>query len=51
MRAVKAILTRAGSLKRSEPDVAEDVVLIRAMRDSNVPKFLADDVILFMAIV
>jgi dynein heavy chain len=27
------------------------VVLIRAMRDSNVPKFLADDVPLFMAIV
>ncbi|KAF5825723.1 hydrolytic ATP binding site of dynein motor region D1-domain-containing protein, partial [Dunaliella salina] len=29
-----------GSLKRSNPDLPEDVVLIRAMRDSNLPKFL-----------
>ena len=37
----------AGSLKRQNPDISEDVVLIRALRDSNVPKFLADDVELF----
>ena len=30
---------------------SEDVVLIRAMRDSNVPKFLRDDLPLFHAIV
>lgn len=41
----------AGNLKRSEPDLPEDVVLIRAMRDSNVPKFLADDLPLFSALI
>jgi len=40
MRAVKSVLVMAGSLKRSNPDLPEDVVLIRAMRDSNLPKFL-----------
>ena len=30
---------------------AQDVVLIRAMRDSNLPKFLVDDVELFQNII
>lgn len=37
----------AGQLKRESPDIQEDLVLIRALRDSNLPKFLADDAILF----
>ena len=37
----------AGSLKRENPDIDEDVVLIRALRDSNLPKFLSDDALLF----
>ncbi len=41
MRAVKSVLVMAGTLKRANPDLSEDVVLIRAMRDSNIPKFLA----------
>ena len=51
MRAVKSVLVMAGALKRANPDLSEDTVLIRAMRDSNVPKFLADDLVLFNAIV
>lgn len=51
LRAVKSVLVMAGGLKRSNPDKAEDLVLIRALRDSNVPKFLADDLPLFAAIV
>lgn len=47
MRAVKSVLVMAGALKRSQPDLKEDVVLIRAMRDSNIPKFLKDDLPLF----
>ena len=51
MRAVKSVLVMAGGLKRAEPNQGEDLVLIRAMRDSNVPKFLAHDIPLFNAIV
>uniref|UniRef100_A0A8C9QA43 Dynein heavy chain hydrolytic ATP-binding dynein motor region domain-containing protein n=1 Tax=Spermophilus dauricus TaxID=99837 RepID=A0A8C9QA43_SPEDA len=39
------------SLKRENPDLSEDVVLIRALRDSNLPKFLTDDAILFSGII
>ena len=51
MRAVKSVLVMAGTLKRANPDLNEDVVLIRAMRDSNVPKFLAQDLPLFYALI
>lgn len=51
MRAVKSVLVMAGSLKRANPGMAEDAVLIRAMRDANVPKFLKDDLPLFAAII
>ncbi|KAK2919405.1 hypothetical protein Q8A73_003776 [Channa argus] len=47
MRAVKSVLVMAGSLKRENPQLSEDVVLIRALRDSNLPKFLTDDAVLF----
>ncbi|KAL7403678.1 hypothetical protein ABVT39_003711 [Epinephelus coioides] len=47
MRAVKSVLVMAGSLKRENPHLNEDVVLIRALRDSNLPKFLTDDAVLF----
>ncbi|KAF3826620.1 hypothetical protein GH733_009145 [Mirounga leonina] len=51
MRAVKSVLVMAGSLKRENPDLSEDVVLIRALRDSNLPKFLTDDALLFSGII
>lgn len=51
MRAVKSVLVMAGSLKRACKDMEEDIVLIRAMRDSNVPKFLKDDLPLFSALI
>ena len=50
MRALKSVLVMAGQLKRQNPDKNEDVVLIRALRDANVPKFLKNDVLLFQAI-
>jgi dynein heavy chain len=50
MRALKSILVMAGDLKRSQPDVEEDLTLIVACNDSNVPKFVADDVPLFNGI-
>ena len=51
MRALKSVLVMAGSLKRAAPTLSEDITLIRAMRDSNIPKFLEEDCILFNAIV
>uniref|UniRef100_A0A1A9V6M7 AAA+ ATPase domain-containing protein n=1 Tax=Glossina austeni TaxID=7395 RepID=A0A1A9V6M7_GLOAU len=50
MRAVKSVLVMAGALKRAAPDQREDVTLIAALRDSNIPKFLADDATLFLGI-
>nr|XP_050848639.1 dynein axonemal heavy chain 6 [Vespula vulgaris] len=51
MRAVKSVLVMAGTLKRDNPDKSEDVVLIKALRDSNIPKFLRDDANLFEGII
>ncbi|CAG9464970.1 unnamed protein product [Pedinophyceae sp. YPF-701] len=51
MRALKSVLVLAGALKRASPDLNEDIVLIRAMRDSNIPKFLSADARLFGAII
>lgn len=50
MRAVKSVLIMAGTLKRSNPELGEDVVLIRSLRDSNLPKFLTEDIGLFRGI-
>ncbi|KAA6355293.1 MAG: putative dynein heavy chain, partial [Streblomastix strix] len=51
MRAVKSVLVMAGALKRKYDKLSEDTVLIRALRDTNTPKFLSDDVPLFMDII
>lgn len=50
MRAVKSVLVMAGTLKRASPQQSEEITLICALRDSNLPKFLADDAILFNGI-
>ena len=51
MRAVKSILSMAGNLKRANPDLDEDLLLIEAMKDTNIPKFLEVDIKLFEGIV
>jgi len=51
LRATKSILVIAGSLKRADPDIFEDGVLMRALRDCNVPKLVLDDVEVFLGTV
>lgn len=51
MRAVNTVISAAGLNKREFPNDDEDELLLRALRDSNVPKFLKDDILLFEGII
>jgi len=47
LRAIKSVLVVAGSFKRAEPDLPEDAILMRALRDFNIPKIVAEDYVVF----
>ncbi|XP_037672459.1 dynein heavy chain 10, axonemal isoform X6 [Choloepus didactylus] len=51
LRALKSVLVMAGELKRGSADLKEDVVLMRALRDMNLPKFVFEDVPLFLGLI
>ncbi|KAJ8415860.1 hypothetical protein AAFF_G00404170 [Aldrovandia affinis] len=51
LRAVKSVLVVAGTLKRGDKTRPEDQVLMRALRDFNLPKIVTDDVPIFMGLI
>ncbi|XP_015211854.2 dynein axonemal heavy chain 17 [Lepisosteus oculatus] len=51
LRAIKSVLVVAGSLKRGDPGRPEDQVLMRALRDFNIPKIVTDDMPVFMGLI
>jgi dynein heavy chain len=50
LRNTKSILVAAGALKRAEPNMPEDILLYRTIRDMQLPKLIAEDVPLFNAL-
>jgi len=51
LRALKSVLVMAGQLKRQYSELPEDIVLMRALRDMNMPKFVFEDVPLFSGLI
>jgi dynein heavy chain len=50
LRAIKSVLVVAGSLLRAEEGQDESDVLFRALRDFNIPKIIAADMVIFMGL-
>ncbi|CAF1217238.1 unnamed protein product [Didymodactylos carnosus] len=51
LRAVKSVLVVAGALRRADPDRPEREVLMRALRDFNIPKIVHDDLPIFTGLI
>ncbi|KAM4626866.1 dynein axonemal heavy chain 11-like [Discoglossus pictus] len=51
LRAIKSVLVIAGSLKREDRSRPEDQVLMRALRDFNLPKIVTNDVTIFLGLI
>lgn len=47
MRAIKSVLSSSGRIKREMPMLDEVKVVLKAIRDMNLPKFISDDTTLF----
>jgi len=50
LRAIKSVLVVAGAFKRAEPTLQEQAILMRALRDFNIPKIVADDLDIFFGL-
>nr|CAB3238531.1 dynein beta chain, ciliary-like [Phallusia mammillata] len=51
LRAVKSVLVVAGTLRRADRQRPEEEVLMRALRDFNLPKIVTEDVPVFMGLI
>lgn len=51
LRSLNSVLRMAGVMKRQSGDLPEGVVLMRVLRDMNFPKFVFDDVPLFLGLI
>ncbi|KAK8888171.1 hypothetical protein M9Y10_039235 [Tritrichomonas musculus] len=51
MRAVKTVINTAGNLKQRDPTMEEQLIILRALKDVNVPKFTRQDLPLFNNII
>lgn len=51
LRAVKSVLRVAGGMKRANPTMSEDQVLMRALRDFNTPKMPTHDIPIFLRLI
>ena len=50
LRNIKSVLGCAGALKRREPEMPEQILLMRAINDMNAPKWVSQDVPLYEAL-
>jgi dynein heavy chain, axonemal len=51
MRNIFSVLRALGSFKRSEPvETDEEFILVRTLRDMNMSRFVAKDLIIFLAL-
>jgi dynein heavy chain len=50
LRAIKSVLVVAGEFKRAEPNLSENALLMRALRDFNIPKIIAADLEIFFGL-
>lgn len=51
LRAVKSVLRQAGKLKRADPNISEEELLMRALRDFNWPKIKIEDRLIFLGLI
>ncbi|OHS95209.1 Dynein heavy chain family protein [Tritrichomonas foetus] len=51
LRAVKSVLVVAGSLRSADPNMSEEAVLMRALRDFNIPKIITTDLPVFLGLI
>jgi dynein heavy chain len=50
LRAIKSVLVVAGGFKRAEPEIPEQTLLMRALRDFNTPKIVKQDEVIFFGL-